>query len=68
LPGVTHYNIMESPLLAEVVGPFLNINTDNNIRTEAAGARTAKSESVAGKVRHNRIQHRGSAGSGAVGG
>jgi pimeloyl-ACP methyl ester carboxylesterase len=25
LPGVTHYNIVESPLLAQVVGPFLDI-------------------------------------------
>ena len=25
LPGVTHYNIVQSPLLAPVVGPFLGI-------------------------------------------
>jgi pimeloyl-ACP methyl ester carboxylesterase len=62
LPGVTHYNIMESPLLAQVVGPFLNI------RSEAVGARTARGESVAGRIRHSRIQHRGSAGNGAIGG
>lgn len=61
LPGVTHYNIIESPLLAQVVGPFLDI------RLEMASARNARSETVAARIRHGRTQHRGSAGNGAVG-
>ena len=64
LPGVTHYNVMESPLLAQVVAPFLNIN----IRVEIPSVRTPSSESFAGRIRHGRTQHRSSAGNGAVGG
>jgi pimeloyl-ACP methyl ester carboxylesterase len=64
LPGVTHYNIMESPLLAQVVRPFLNISD----RVEIPSVRTPASHSVAGRIRHGRTQHRGSAGNGAVSG
>jgi pimeloyl-ACP methyl ester carboxylesterase len=69
LPGVTHYNIMESPLLAEVVGLFLNIPfLITNVRVEIPSVRTPASQSVTGRIRHGRKQHRVSAGNGAVGG
>ena len=30
LPGVTHYNILESPLLPQAVAPFLGVSTDGS--------------------------------------